>query len=232
VRSLEGQIARVEHKTLEERVYDELVRLIAAGVLAPGAPLEEHDLAERLGVSRTPLRAAIARLVQEGLVVTAPYRGASVRRFTAKEIDGLYEVRLALEQLAVRRAAERIDAELLAALEAVVAACERAREHGDPAALAAADAEFHRLIATAADNATLAGMLGSLDLRIRGLRHVALADSEVSRGDPPRRPHNRALVLAALRRHDGEAAARLIVEHIDAVRRTVVAHLAANSAEP
>ena len=93
----------LRHKTLHERVYEALLGLIGAGALAPGDQLDEQALAARLGVSRTPLRAAIARLAQEGLVVTLPYRGSFVRRFTVEEIDGLYEVRAALEGLAARR---------------------------------------------------------------------------------------------------------------------------------
>ncbi|HET7769175.1 MAG TPA: GntR family transcriptional regulator, partial [Chloroflexota bacterium] len=77
----------VERKTLHERAYEALLQLIALGDLPPGAQLDEQTLAARLGISRTPIRAAIARLVQEGLVVNLPYRGAFVRRFTVEEID-------------------------------------------------------------------------------------------------------------------------------------------------
>jgi DNA-binding GntR family transcriptional regulator len=220
-----ARIARVEHKTLEERVYDGLVRLIATGSLAPGASLDEQMLAEELGVSRTPLRAALARLAQEGLVVTTAYRGASVRRVTAKEVAGLYEVRIALEQLAVRRAAGYASEAQLAQMEVVVERCEAARLGGDPEALADADTEFHRLIAAAADNTTLAETLESLDLRIQGLRHLALADSPVSRHEPPSETHDRRQIVEAIRRGDGGTASTLIARHIDQVRRAVHAHL-------
>jgi DNA-binding GntR family transcriptional regulator len=75
------EVNRVQHKTLEERVYEELVRLIAGAALPPGAQLDEQELAAGLGVSRTPVRAALARLVHEGLVVTVPYRVMVVLRF-------------------------------------------------------------------------------------------------------------------------------------------------------
>jgi DNA-binding GntR family transcriptional regulator len=226
-----GEMTRVVHKTLHERVYEELVRLIANASLAPGTLLDEQSLADRLGVSRTPLRAAIARLVQEGLVVTSPYRGAFVRRFSAKEIDDLYEVRVALEQLAVRRAAERIGADQLAAVAAVVAECEAAFARGDVAAGNAADAEFHRLLVSAADNPALLEVIDGLRLRIAGLRAIVTADlPERRRG---RREHgsNRRQIVQALRRRDGEAAARLMAEHIEPVRRSVLAHLAAGEGD-
>jgi DNA-binding GntR family transcriptional regulator len=213
-------VNRVEHKTLEERVYEELVRLIADATLAPGTQIDEQALAAGLGVSRTPLRAALARLVQEGLALTVPYRGTFVRQFTAKDIDELYEVRTLLEQLAARRAAERIDAEQLAALEETVAAAEAARVREDLAAHTAADAEFHRLIARAADNQLLVEMLDSLRLRVRGLRSVAAAD-----WPPTRQPSNREQIVDALRRRDAKAAARLMDEHLHPVREAVLAHL-------
>jgi DNA-binding GntR family transcriptional regulator len=222
-----GEVTRVVHKTMHERVYEELVRLIANATLAPGAPLDEQSLADRLGVSRTPLRAAIARLVQEGLVVTTPYRGAFVRRFSAKEIDGLYEIRTLLEQLAVRRAAERIDAAQLAALAGVVAECEAAFARGDVASVNAADAELHRLLVTTADNPALLEVLDSLRLRIAGLRAIVTADLPQRAATRRERGSNRRQIVQALRRRDGETAARLMAEHIEPVRRSVLAHVAA-----
>ncbi|MGH2353184.1 MAG: GntR family transcriptional regulator [Chloroflexota bacterium] len=207
-------VTPVQHKTLEERVYEELVRLIADAALEPGAQLDEQELATGLGVSRTPLRAALARLVQEGLVVTVPYRGTFVRRFTAQEIEGLYEVRTNLEQLAVRRAAARIDAEQLAALEEAVATCEAAGARGDLAAHGAADAAFHRLIARAAANQVLLDMLDSLRLRVRGLRSVATANAPQRDWAAKQHASNRQRIVDALRRRDGEEAVRLMDEHL------------------
>ena len=204
-----AQVARMQHKTLEERVYDELVKLIATGVLAPGAQIDEHELATRLGISRTPLRAALARLIQEGLVVTAPYRSASVRRFSAKEVDGLYQTRIVLEQFAIQRACEQIDSVQLAELERIVATCEAARRMGDSASLAVADTEFHRLIAVAADNSTLAELLDSLNLRIQGLRHIAIAEVASGRDEAPGDVHDRELILHAIRARDAQRADRL-----------------------
>jgi DNA-binding GntR family transcriptional regulator len=221
------EVTPVQHKTLEERVYEELVRLIASAALEPGAQIDEQALAAGLGVSRTPVRAALTRLVYEGLVVTVPYRGTFVRRFTAKEIDDLYEVRTTLEQLAVRRAAQRIDGAQLAALEAAVAACAAAAARGDLVAHTAADAEFHRLIARAADNQILLDTLDTLRLRVRGLRSVAAANGSQGRPAPPSAPHalNRTRIVEAIRRRDGAEAARLMDEHLQPVRRTVIEHL-------
>jgi DNA-binding GntR family transcriptional regulator len=216
-----AEIERLERKTLHQRAYEALLRLVAQGVLRPGASLDEQALAGRLGISRTPVRAAIARLTQEGLVVNLPYRGASVRQFTAQEIDGLYEVRAALEALAARRAAQRITAAGLDGVRALLDECQAALEANDYASYGEADARFHRALAGAADNPILVELLDSLRLRIQLFRDLANREA----GLRERAAAERAQILAALERRDGEATARLLAEHIDSVRRTVLEQL-------
>ncbi|HEX2515991.1 MAG TPA: GntR family transcriptional regulator, partial [Chloroflexota bacterium] len=169
----EHTIPLVQHKTLHQRVYEALLELIGAGTLAPGEQLDEQALAARLGVSRTPLRAAIARLVQEGLVVGLPYRGTFVRRFTVEEIDGLYEVRAALEELAARKAARRLTGDELETIRAILNECQASLEAGDVEAYGQADARFHRALAEASGNPTLVETLDGLRLRIHRFRDLA-----------------------------------------------------------
>lgn len=211
----------VERKTLHERVYEALRRLVAAGALPPGTQLDEQSLAARLGTSRTPLRAAIARLAQEGLVINLPYRGAFVRRFTAEEIDGLYEVRAALEALAARKAAARITAAELDVVRAILDECHAALRAGDFAAYSAADARFHRALADASGNPTLLEVIEGLRLRVQLLRDLASSDP----GLMERAPRERVQIVAALARRDGDAAARLLAAHIDSVRHVVLQQL-------
>ena len=215
-----GELA-IERKTLHQRVYEVLLRMVADGTLPPGTQLDEQSLSARRGISRTPLRGAIARLSQEGLVVNLPYRGAFVRRFSAEEIDGLFEVRAAIEALAARKAAERMTAAELDGVRAILDECHTALRDGDFAAYSAADARFHRALADASGNPTLVEMLESLRLRVQVLRD--LANNEP--GLRERTAEERVRILDALERRDGEAAARLLEDHIHSVRDTVVRQL-------
>jgi DNA-binding GntR family transcriptional regulator len=218
---IDGEAPLVERKTLHERAYEALVRLIASGALPAGAQLDEQATAARLGISRTPTRAAIARLIQDGLVMNLPYRGAFVRSFTADEIDGLYHARAALEALAARSAAERMTAEELAHISALLTECQDALDRGDLAAFGRADVRFHQALAAAAGNATVVELLGSLRLRVQILGD--LTNNEA--GFRGRAPGEAMRLREALERRDGEAAARLIEAHIDAVRKTVLRQL-------
>jgi DNA-binding GntR family transcriptional regulator len=214
---------RIEHKTLHDRVYEALLRLIAEGALQPGAQLDEQSLSDRLGVSRTPVRGAIARLSQEGLVVNLPYRGAFVRRYSAAELDGLYQVRAALEALAARRAAARLSREELDTIGAILDECAQALEAGNLAAYGQADARFHRALAEASGNPILVETLDSLRLRVQVMRDLANRNP----GLRDRTARERPLILDALERRDGEAAAALLEAHIESVRQTVLRQLTA-----
>src|SRR3954465_2999259 len=103
--------APVENLTLWQRVYDHLRSEILAGHLEPGTELAEVALSEQLGVSRGPLREAIGRLAAEGLVTVRPRRGAVVRSLSKEEFVELYQVREALELMAVRLAVPRLTAD-------------------------------------------------------------------------------------------------------------------------
>ena len=221
----EQTILELRHKTLHERVYEALLGLLGAGALAPGDQLDEQALAARLGVSRTPLRAAIARLAQEGLVVTLPYRGSFVRRFTVEEIDGLYEVRAALEGLAARKAARRLTPAGLQAIGAIMDECRAALDAGDLEAYGQADARFHRALAEASGNPTLVETLDGLRRRIHRFRDLANRDPGLRR----RAAQEREQIVDALARRDAEAAGRLLEQHIDHVRRTVLRQLTERS---
>src|SRR2546423_10742649 len=111
----------LENLTLWQRVYDHLREEILAGGLEPGAELAEVALSEQLGVSRGPIREAIGRLASEGLVTVRPRRGAVVRSLSKEEFLELYQVREALEMMAVRLAVPKLAAEDIAELEELIA---------------------------------------------------------------------------------------------------------------
>src|SRR5260221_2064077 len=94
--------------TLKLRVYEGIKQLILSGKLRPGQKLAERDLGERLKVSRTPIREALGRLVQDGLVESRPQRGHFVREVDAKTVEDLYDLREMLEKHAIRLAMRRL----------------------------------------------------------------------------------------------------------------------------
>jgi DNA-binding GntR family transcriptional regulator len=111
-------------KTVQEQVVDNLRRLILEGEFAAGDKLQQADLANRLGVSAMPVREGLRHLEAEGLVEFVPRRGAFVASLTAKEFDEIYDMREALEALALRWAVDQIDQEQIAQLDELLRATE------------------------------------------------------------------------------------------------------------
>lgn len=211
----------VERKTLHQRAYETLLQLIAAGTIAPGTQLDEQALASRLGISRTPLRAAIVRLTQEGLVVNIPYRGAYVRVFSPEEIQGLFQVRASLEALAARLATARLTEAHLTTIRAILDECQASLDANDLDAYGQADARFHRALADASGNSILVEMLESLRLRVQVLRDLANRAPDLRE----RTARERVQILDALEQRNGSAAARLLKAHIDTVCATVLSQV-------
>ncbi len=137
---------------LKERAYDELKQRILNEEYAPGSFLAERRLAEELGMSKTPVKAALERLELEGFVVVSPQQGIVVREFSVHEIADLYEIRSALESFTLRCVAGRLNGEQIERLEANLAAFLATSHTGDVASAVALDAEFHFLFAHYLDN--------------------------------------------------------------------------------
>ena len=135
--------APLENLTLWQRVYDHLRAEILAGGLQPGAELAEVALSEQLGVSRGPIREAIGRLASEGLVTVRPRRGAVVRSLSKEEFVELYQVREALELMAVKLAVPRLRPEDIAALQGLINEMAAHAEHGEVGDFFEANAAFH-----------------------------------------------------------------------------------------
>lgn len=147
---------------LRDVVFNTLRKAILRGNLEPGERLREIHLADKLGVSRTPIREAIRKLELEGLVVMIPRKGAVVAEITEKSLRDVLEVRRALEALAVRLACEKIlDAEV-EELKVAAERFEEALETGDVTTFAEADVRFHDIIYRATDNQRLIQLLYNL----------------------------------------------------------------------
>ena len=143
------------HRPLREVVAAELRRLILDGTLAPGERLVEDRLAELLGVSRNPVREAIRALEAEGFIDAPARRGAFVATLTDRQAADLFAVRLALEPLGARLAAENVTPAAVEQMKALLAEAQSSSSSNDLDALSDLHSEIHSLIFTMTDNAYL-----------------------------------------------------------------------------
>ena len=144
-----------EFLPLREVVFNTLRKAILTGQLKPGDRLMEVHLANKLGVSRTPIREAIHKLEQEGLVTMVPRRGAEVAKITERSLQDVLEVRRALDVLSVELACERISEEELEHLKKACHQFEEATHSKDTTAIAKADVAYHDIIVRATGNQRL-----------------------------------------------------------------------------
>ena len=150
-----------------EFVHDELRRLILAGELRPGERVREVELAQRFRVSRGPVREAIRELEGEGLAVRVQRRGSFITPLDPRDVEEIYSLRMAIEELAVRRSMALANPELLLSLELSVAEMRRAIEGGQPHESFDPDVTFHSAFYMAAENGRLLGVWRSLRGPIR-----------------------------------------------------------------
>lgn len=151
-----------EDLPLRDVVFQTLREAILRGRIKPGERLMEQTLAQKLGVSRTPIREAIRMLEQEGLAVTVPRKGAQVARMTEKDMEDVLQIREALEQLAVSLACDFVTEEQIAALETERMRFELSLRSDDIKKIAESDVRLHELLYEASGNPKLVGMLSNL----------------------------------------------------------------------
>jgi DNA-binding GntR family transcriptional regulator len=158
-----------------DRVYDELASAIRDLRLAPGASLSETDLSARLQVSRTPVREAIARLVENGLVSVVPQVGTRVEKIRLSDVEQAQFVRENLEVAAFAAACKRPDRDT-AGLRAIIAKQDAAQREGDVDAFFAADEAFHELIFSTSGYPGAWKAIQSMKLQLDRLRRLSVPD--------------------------------------------------------
>jgi DNA-binding GntR family transcriptional regulator len=192
-----------------ERVKDVILQRIVSGEYPPGSRLVETRIAQELGVSQAPVREALRDLEQLGCIVHEPFRGCSVRAFSADELLEAFPVRAALEALAARLAAERISEPELLRLAELLETMREAARRGDAHGQSQANASFHATIVRAARNVTLERQWALLEPFSRtfltvsqsGLDLLALSERHIP-------------ILDALRARDPDAAADAMHRHL------------------
>lgn len=211
--------AQLENLTLWERVHDYLRQEILSNRLPPGTELQEVALSQALGVSRGPIREAIGRLATEGLVVVRPRRGAVVASLSKEEFLEAYQVREALEMLAVRLAVPRMQPEQRARLEELMERMSECAASDDVDGFFEANAEFHLALVEASGNSRLQDTYRQLVEQMRRYR----AGSLRLRGSLKRSIAEHRTILRAIDAGDAERAAHLVSEHIRVPQRRLEA---------
>lgn len=205
-----------EPASLADKAYYALRDMIVSLRLRPGAVINEKALIDELGIGRTPVREALRRLAQEQLVEVYPRRGMFVTTVEIRDLASLCEVRAPLEAQAATLAARRATDEDRAALQALVAALDRAETLDQPA-LMALDERIHRAVYAAAHNPFLAATLSEYYVLALRIWHLALdRASELEAA-----VHSHRSLLAAVLAGDASAAARIMRRHVDDFERSM-----------
>ncbi|MBQ8302690.1 MAG: GntR family transcriptional regulator [Clostridia bacterium] len=198
--------------SLEDKVFLELEELVLSGELKRGDILTETALSERLGVSRTPVRSALHRLSEEGLISTEANRRAVVVGIGKEELVDIYRIRMRLEGLASAMAARRISEEDLGALREAVELSEFYISKNNTEKLGELDSRFHLIIYRASGSRLLTKILGELHRNTKLYRRHSL--SVPGRLEKSSAEHRE--ILAAIENRDEAAAERLTEAHIGA----------------
>lgn len=209
--------------SLTEQATALLRREILTASLAPGETLSEAQAAERLGLGKAPVRAALARLAEEGLIQAMPRRGWVVALVTIRDIHEVFDLRLLLEPEAARRAAGRVDAEALRRLDAVCAAGYRPEDADSALGFLDANRAFHVAVADLSGNGRLARQIGRL--LDESTRMLVLGLKRRDRSGEM--AHEHAALIEALALGRADAAAALMHEQVAASRAMVLDALTA-----
>ncbi len=213
-----GRDFEKEYLPLRDVVFHTLRQSILTGELKPGERLMEIHLADKLGVSRTPIREAIRKLELEGLVTMIPRRGAEVAQITEKSLKDVLEVRRALDALAVELACDRIGGEKLEELKEALDNFEAETRKGDANQVARADVKFHDTILEAAGNDKLVQMISNLSQQMYRYRLEYVKDE--SHYGQLIQEHRQ--IYEAIRSRDKESGAAAMKVHIDNQEKAVI----------
>ncbi len=206
------------YKPLREVVFESVRGAIISGVLKPGERLMEVQLAEKLGVSRTPIREAIRKLELEGLVIMIPRKGAYVADLSIKDITDVLEIRAALEGLASSLAALRITDEEIKQIELNAMQFDKAIEADDFEGIVQADIEFHDNIFKATRNEKLMQINNNLREQVQRFRIMYISKSNKSKA----LAKDHFEIAEAISRRDIDMAEKIAKEHIENAEKYII----------
>lgn len=209
----------IHRRYLHDEVAERLRELILSGELEPRERINEVELCERFGISRTPLREAIKILATEGLLELLPNRGARVGHVSQSEIEEMIEVVAGLEATAAELACRSITDAEIDLIEAKTLVMEKAYKRGDETSYFTLNREIHEALMQAARNATLASIYSNLSSRIQRMRYTAHKTPEQWR----RAMDEHRIMAELLRARDGEGLARVVRDHIRGKKDVITA---------
>ncbi|MCM1089610.1 MAG: GntR family transcriptional regulator [Butyrivibrio sp.] len=212
------QVKLDEFLPLRDVVFNTLRQAILTGELKPGERLMEIHLANRLGVSRTPIREAIRKLELEGLVTMIPRRGAEVAQITEKSMSDVLEVRRAMDALCVELACERITEEELAQLKEACGTFEQVVRTKDVKQIAQADVELHDIILQATGNQRLIQLVNNLSEQMYRYRFEYIKDFS----QHERLVEEHRIIYESLVSRDKERACEAAKVHIDNQKKAII----------
>lgn len=206
------------HRPLRELVYEELKKKILVGEITPGTRMMEVELAEEMGVSRTPIREAIRKLEKEGLVTIEPRRGAYASEISVSDIVDVLVVRENLEGLAASLTALKITEEELEELERITTGYDEAVKNNDTSEMILLDEQFHKDIVSFSGNKTLIKLSETVqDLTLR-FRYLYYDDFKRYENMPSEHRH----IIDAIRSGDSEQAKIAADNHVKKLKEFVM----------
>lgn len=200
------QVEKFRRPLARKEVYTTLQKWIVEGVYQPGEIMRDHDLAEALGVSRTPVREALQRLEDEGFVQTAANRWTRVAQLNIDEAKNLYPIIWSLEALAISLAQERLTAQNVDAMSEANARLQQALAARQAVEASQADYDFHQVFIHQSDNPDLIRMLREVKMRLRWLEIVYFRGSTLATTSL----HEHEAILDALRTDEQERAVQAV----------------------
>lgn len=206
------------HKPLREMVYEELKMQILKGSIIPGTRMMEVELAEEMGVSRTPIREAIRKLEKEGLVTIEPRRGAYASMISTEDMVEILEVRQDLEGLAAYFAANRMTDEQMAELKEVSNNYNEAVKRGKMEDMIKYDTRFHHIIVESCRNKILVQMIEQLQELVLRFRYIYYDNFRRAEN----MPEEHEAIVAAISEGNADKARAAADIHIDRLKELVV----------
>lgn len=206
------------HLTLREKILENIRDAIVSGGLKAGSRVSEPELAERYGISRTPIREAFRQLESEGYITVIPRRGAIVREFSPKDVEEFYAIKSTMEGFAAKLACEKLSSKELDRLKAINDKLADLAKLGDTKHFFKVHNDFHELFIKAADNEKLHELIAGLVTKFQRLRFTSL--SLPGRMSISVQEHEK--IIDAFRKKDADLAETLVRQNAEYGGRVLI----------